>query len=552
MASVPDVPARPPRRLVRIEGDRGPSLAEKLSLELGRLSHGTLIHRLRLRGRFPAQLHGRPIDPFPGDAARGHAILSARAHGRGPMGAPPEQWIADTHRFDWLRDVAAADPNGLRAQVEPLLRAWLARFGHYHPLAWRPDLLGARTLAFVLHAPALLATPDLVHRSALLGTLARGTRHLATTLGQAPEGMPRLAACTGAIAGALLVPHCEADLARAERMFARTLDAFVGPDGGVASRSPIDMVETLELLVTLGACYAARARPLPAGHRAARARLAPAIAGLTLAGGMLAAFHGGVALPAARVRRALLLAEARDRPPAPPAGFLRLEAGATALVLDAGPPPESRLSHGAHAGTLAFELSDGAHPLIVNCGGARGGFRAPPGELGAVLRATAAHSTLVVADTNSTRLRDDGRLGAGVAEVYATLEDHPQGLLAEARHDGYAARFGLVHRRRLFLAQGGRDLRGEDLLEPAGRRRPPAAPYDIRFHLAPGVAAEPARGGAILTHPGGRWRFAARGAEFGLEDSLVFAASGRVERTQQLVLSGHGPGTAIWSLRALD
>ncbi|MFN3288534.1 MAG: heparinase, partial [Sphingomonadaceae bacterium] len=116
MASVPDVPARPPRRLVRVEGDRGPSLAEKLSLELGRLSHGTLIHRLRLRGRFPAQLHGRPIDPFPGDAARGRAILSARAHGRGPMGAPPEQWIADTHRFDWLRDVAAADPHGLRAQ----------------------------------------------------------------------------------------------------------------------------------------------------------------------------------------------------------------------------------------------------------------------------------------------------------------------------------------------------------------------------------------------------------------------------------------------------
>ncbi len=552
MASVPDTPTRPPSRLVRVEGDRGLSLAEKLSLELGRLSHGTLLHRLRLRGRFPGQLSARPIDPFPGDAARGRAILAARAHGRGPLGTPPERWAADTHRFAWLRDVAAADPHGLRAHLEPPLRAWLARFGHYHPLAWRPDVLGARTLAFALHAPALLATPDLVHRSALLATLARGTRHLAAALGQAPEGAPRLAACGGAIAGALLVPHCEGELPRAERMLASTLGDFVGTDGGVASRAPIDMVETLELLVTLGACYTARARPLPPGHRAVRARLAPAIAGLTLADGALAAFHGGVALPAARVRRLLLLAEARDQPPAPPAGYLRMEAGATVLLLDAGPPPESRLSHGAHAGTLAFELSDGTQPLIVNCGGARGAYRAPPAELAGLLRGSAAHSALIVADTNSTRVREDGRLGAGVTEVVARLDPHPQGQLAETRHDGYARRFGLIHVRRLFLAHDGRDLRGEDRLDPAPRRRPPAAPYDIRFHLAPGVTAEPAEGGALLTHPAGRWRFAARGAEFGIEDSLVFAPTGRVERTTQLVLSGHGPGVAVWSLRKLD
>jgi uncharacterized heparinase superfamily protein len=552
MASAPDAPARPSSRLVRIEGDRGPSLAERLSVEIGRLSHGTLIHRLRLRGRFPAQLLGRPVDPFPGDPARGRAILAAREHGRGPLGNPPAQWTADTHGFTWLRDVAAADPHGLRAQVEPVLRPWLARFGHFDPLAWRPDVLGQRTLAFVLHAPALLATSDLVHRSALLGALARGTRHLAGTLGQAPEGLPRLHAGAGAIAGALLVPHAEGDLARVERAFGRALDAFVAADGGVASRAPIDMLETLELLVTLAACYAARARPQPGAQRAARARLAPAISGLAHADGGLAAFHGGVGAPAARVRRALLLAEARDRPPATPAGFVRLDAGGAVVLLDAGPPPESRLSHGAHAGTLAFELSHGDRPLIVNCGGARGGWRAPPPDIAPLLRTTAAHSTLVVADTNSTRLRDDGRLGAGVVEVVATREDHPMGAIVEARHDGFARRHGVIHVRRLFLSRDGRDLRGEDRLEAAARRRPPAAPFDIRFHLAPGVTAEIDAGGALIRHAAGQWRFAARGAALAIEDSLAFTAAGRVERTRQLVLTGEGLASVAWALRALD
>lgn len=554
MASAPDAPARPTSRLLRVEGDRGPSLAERLSVEIGRLSHGTLLHRLQLRGRFPAQLLGRPVDPFPGDPARGRAILAARAHGRGPLGTPPARWGADTHGFTWLRDVAAADPHGLRAQVQPVLGPWLARFGHYDALAWRPDVLGQRTLAFALHAPALLATSDLVHRSALLGALARGTRHLAGVLGQAPEGMARVHAGAGAIAGALLVPHAEGELIRAERAFARILDEFVGADGGVASRAPIDMLETLELLVTLGACYAARARPQPAPQRAARTRLAPALAGLAHAHGALAAFHGGVSVAAARVRRALLLADARGCVPAAPSGYLRLDAGGAMVLFDAGPPPESRLSHGAHAGTLAFEFSHGDQPLIINCGGARGGWRAPPPDIAPLLRTTAAHSTLVVADTNSTRLREDGRLGAGVVEVVASHEEHPVGVIAEAQHDGYARRHGLIHIRRLFLSHDGCDLRGEDRLAAAVRRRPAGVTFDIRFHLAPGVAvdADADTGEAILRHAAGQWRFAARGAALAIEDSLAFTAGGRIERTRQLVLSGTGPGTVAWALRALN
>ena len=64
------------------------------------------------------------------------------------------------------------------------------------------------------------------------------------------------------------------------------------------------------------------------------------------------------------------------------------------------------------------------------------------------LSTTAAHSTLVIADTNSTRIRDDGTLAAGVEEVTLALRSSVEGQLIETSHNGYARRFGMLVRRR--------------------------------------------------------------------------------------------------------
>lgn len=541
-----------PRRLVRAPADRGPSLAEKLSGSVHRLSYGTVLHRLRLRGRYPLKLLGEPADPLPGDADAGRALISGRlVHAGYAAAARPFDWTAaappafalHAHGFAWLRDLAAADPARAARAAEPLLRGWLAAFARYDARAWAPETIGRRTLNWLAYAPQLLDTPDLVLRSAFLSALARGCRHLDRTVVKAAEGPPRIAAAAGAVAGALLVPHVEARLARAEALLARALDAFAA-DGELASRAPVDAIEALEIIAMLDACYAARGRRPPRQQAAAHARLAALAAGLTLGDGALAAFHGGVAVSPVRVGRATGPA---PEPHASPAGFQRLAAGGTIVVFDAAPPPAATHALGAHASTLGFEMSDGAQRLIVSCGGARGASRPPPPELARLLRMTAAHSTLVIADASSTRVRDDGRLGRGVTEVTAAREERSEGVLVEAMHDGYRRRFGVDHRRRLFLDPSG-DLSGEDSLLPR-RRSPRATRFDIRFHLAPAVTAELGGDGARLAHATGAWRFAGRGAALAIEDSLCFGPDGRVRRTRQLVLTSTGPATVRWTLK---
>lgn len=81
------------------------------------------------------------------------------------------------------------------------------------------------------------------------------------------------------------------------------------------------------------------------------------------------------------------------------------------------PPPIARAIEGGCASTTAFEFSDGAQRIVVNCGGARATVAQVPASLAHGLRTTAAHSTLTLGDSNSTAIHADGTLGRGVAEV---------------------------------------------------------------------------------------------------------------------------------------
>lgn len=230
---------------------------------------------------------------------------------------------------------------------------------------------------------------------------------------------------------------------------------------------------------------------------------------------------------------------------APQSGFQRLQAGRTLVLADAGRPPAAGYDRHAHAGTLSFEMSIGRERLIVNCG-------AHPGDDAwrEAQRTTAAHSTMLVGDTNSSELSRDGPLGRRPDMVTCRRDESDGNIWLDASHDGYQPTFGAVHHRRLYLAASGDDLRGEDRLEgsrPCG--------FTLRFHLHPGVQANLAQSGnaVLLRLPkGDGWRLTARGAALALEPSVYLGVQGETRRSQQIVLQGnHEPAetTIKWALQ---
>lgn len=547
------------KRLIRIGGDRGLSLADRLNEQLLRLSWRTPLHSLRLRGRHPLKLIAVADDPFFGDVASGRALLDGELAFRGERHAIQTLDLTKPgfskpfgdylHSFAWLRDLSSVATRLQAVPVaETLMRKWLA--AHADKVtdpAWRADQWGRRVLFWTAHAPLILSSTDLVYRSKVLNTLARGARHLDRSADRVPAGTPRIAAWCGVLAAGLMIPGGDPRRAFGEAGLTRALRASVSDDGGIVGRSPQALLEAVMLLTLLRSTYAARRLDAPELVDATLTKMVTALLGVTHGDRGLASWQGGLPVGGETIDAIVAATGVRVRPlrQARAWGYQRLAQQRTVLIMDAAPPPIARVTEGGCASTLAFEFSDGSERIVVSCGGARGADLRLPPALTEGLRTTAAHSTLVVGDSNSTAIHADGTLGRGVGEMELSRQETETASRIEASHDGYVRRHGVIHRRAIALGADGRDVRGEDSLLPAGRKgKASASSFAIRFHLHPAVEVSPTADGSgalLRTKSGAAWQFRARGGTLAIEESVWVDAKGIPRETQQLVLTGEAP-----------
>ena len=536
---------------------------------VGKLARGSIWSRLTGSSKKPLRLTAVPRDHVLGDRARGDALLAGRfilgddmisladldfatLGATGPL-------ATSFQGFSWLRDLAAAAGRDRGAKLaEVMAGRWLVAHGTRVDEAWAPALWGERILFWTAYAPYMLSSRDTGYRSALLNTLARGARHLDTNADRAVPGLDRITAWSGALAAALLIQGGAPRVARAEAGLMRALAAAQFEDGGLMSRSPHEQILLVDRLGLLRAAYFAAKQTLPDALESAAAAALAALHGVTMGDGALSSWQGGNASDPARIAALVEGCGLRARPlrAARGWGYQRLSALGTIIVIDAAPPPPARMAPLGTASTLAFEMSDGAQRLVVNCGGPGPVPSELPADLILALRTTGAHSTLNLNDCNSTAILDDGALGRGVDDVVINRAEDNDSSRLDASHDGYVRGFGLLHERSMILGNDGKEVRGQDKLTPKGRKKIKAdVPYAIRFHLAPGVEATPTADGmgAILRAAGSPpWNFRCRGAMLGIEESLYVDHRGVPLTTQQLVVVGEVSalgGTIAWQFR---
>jgi uncharacterized heparinase superfamily protein len=549
------------KRLIRLGEDRGLSLAERIANRFYLLSWKTPLHSRRLKGKYPLKLLAVPDDEIPGDPRAGNAIRAGYFLFRGlkqpiegidfaRLDLPPA-FVDYLHSFRWLRDLAGVASREQAAPVaEAIMRKWLdAHAETPSEPAWRADNAGWRLFFWTAYAPLILSSSDLVYRSLTLNCVARTARHLDRSADKAPLGLPRLVAWGAIVAASMLLPGGAARKLFGEAGLKRAIDSSFHHDGGIISRSPRDQLEGIMLLSMVTAVYDARRETAPTFLHEGLARTVPALQGLIHGDGGLGSWQGAGAIDARTVEAVVRASRVRARPlrQARDWGYQRIAAGQTVIQIDAAPPPVARLAEAGCASTGAIEISDGAHRLIVNCGGAGLEGAWVPRELAQGLRTTAAHSTLVLDDCNSTALLPDGTLGRGVTEVELNRQELETGSRIDLSHDGYVRRLGYVHRRLMLVSGDGKEIRGEDMLTPAERRRKPAKlPVLLRFHLAPGV--EPTltadnMGALLRIELGALWQFRAGAGLLSVEESLWVDGDGRPHATRQLVVTAEAlPG----------
>ena len=533
--------------------------------------------------RKPAKLRllATVASPLEGDRARGTAIRAGHFVVEGlklPLGdvdfapsarlAMPQQRLL--HGFSWLRDLAAAAPRETAAPIaEKLVARWLANHGEIGKgSAWSVERAGERLMAWLVQAPLVLSGEDPKLRPRMLRAIEQTARWLDRHVAGEQD---RLAAATGwcaIVAAGLLLPDGRPRRVFGEAGLLRVLGELVSEDGGVLSRSPLAQIQAIALIVDLEACYAAVKRAPPPALQTLLNLSVPPLLALRHGDGGLGSWQGSAAISAHTLARVIAASGVRARPARDTEhwGYQVVAAGNSVLQFDAAPPPRPRDARFGCASTLAFELSHGSSRIVVSCGGAVVAGGATPARIEQGLRATAAHSTLVLDDVNSTAVLINGQMGKGVEVVDSVRSTAGPGTRQatrlEASHDGYASRYALVHRRILMLSADGQELRGEDVLEPAGKRgKRGKVGFAIRFHLGAGVEvglSADKRGAGLALPDGSYWQMRLGGdsaeGSLAIEESLWVDGEGRPHGTSQLVIEGlasRGGGRFPWLLKRM-
>ena len=505
----------------------------------------------------PEGFAAEPVDRRPRDVENGARVLAGSfvfagsALHPGAKGdpwdrpSPSRRFAVALHRYCWLGDLLALGPQGAEEGLRLVLE-WRRLFGAWNAFAWSAEVLERRVFNLACAARAICEPASDAEAAAIASDLARQGRMLLSSIDGPVRAAERAAAA--AVAGAALSGRVgERLLTQGLARLQRALPHTVAADGGHASRSPQAALELLFDLLTLDQALSDLGLAAPDEMMRAIDRLAGALRFFTLADGALPAFQGGDEL-SARYVAAARRSDDVDRPiPAARNGYHRLEGRSLQAMVDVAAPSAGAWSVAACAQPAAVEVLANGRRLIVNSGWSPDAVGPP------ALRLAAAGSTATLGDLSCGEpLRGfvADHLGPRLAGAYETVTAHrhetEDGRWLEVSHDGWLARFGLRHRRRLYIDTTADELRGEDRFVPVGameRNLSPRqfVPFIVRFHVHPDVQVTLAQDRrSVLLRAGTRdsgWWLRNDAGEVEIEPSVHFH-EGQARRTSQIVLRG--------------
>jgi uncharacterized heparinase superfamily protein len=494
----------------------------------------------------------RAADPFIAEEiAEGRFPLAGRllaTEGKSPysLELPSREFAARLYSFSWLRHIRASKADAHAVVARRLTDEWLLSFGkRVGGLAWEPDTTAQRIIAWLSHSTVLLRDADIGFYRRFLRSLTAHVRYLENTAHYSPDGEARLRVRIALAAASVAIPSPARKVRRAAQLLDQELDRQILADGGHISRNPRTGLELLLDLLPLRQTYVNLGHDLPNRLIPAIDRMYPALRFFRHQGGELALFNGATTTLANELLSVLRYDETAGTPfkALPHMNYQRLAVGDTVVLMDTGVPLSAEMSKTAHAGCLSFELSSGKHRFVINSGAPR--FAGE--HYRQLARATAAHSTLTLNDTSSSRISKSTVSGPvfadGVNEVLVERHESDEGAEGlTAAHDGYLELFGLVHERTIQINSAGTMIRGKDRLKTSDNTDPERTAEDqavIRFHIHPQIDIKTVDKHEVrLVAPDGEsWTLSSLDVEIAIEDDVFFADPSGIRASKQIELA---------------
>ncbi len=452
-------------------------------------------HWLLSSGEAPSQIAVKMVDPWPGDAEAGRSLCRGIYNYNGvSINFAGDFWLESEdnphvrlqmHEFAFLRDLRAAGGDQARKLARQMVDSWIGEYDRWEPELWRADIIGQRISYWLSFYDFFCGSADEDFQARYYASLTKQARHLSRSLPGSLKGVPLLKAAKGLVFAGFSFPGREAWILQGFEILLQELPNQILSDGGHVSRSPQNLIETLQIMLDLR-CGLNRANlPVPEIVQHAIDRAGQALRFFRYADKKLALFHGGqegdaTLMDALQIQSA---ASGKTLKTLPESGFERVQMGRSLLMMDTAPIADSPADMTMHSSPLSFEFAYARERIFVNCGGHP---NAP--EWQQVLRHTAAHTALTLDGRPAHDFKSDGHIARRHGNIKCTRTETRDYCLLDAQHNAYVSLNGIAHKRRIYMGDMGLDIRGEDTLT-AEVIPTHAMKATIRFHLHPRVLA---------------------------------------------------------------
>ncbi len=203
------------------------------------------------------------------------------------------------------------------------------------------------------------------------------------------------------------------------------------------------------------------------------------------------------------------------------------------LFFDVVQPNKYKVSEGLSAGTLSFELSCINEKLITNCGASESSGKNPE-----YLRYSAAHSTIILQNTNISEIRENTNHIKFPQSVTFEANKLDKKIILEGSHNGYQKKFGKIIKRKIELIVNENKIIGEDSII-SSKNTVERTIFHIRFHLVDGVSfnfTNNKKNVILKTRNNNMWLFKSKNSLV-VEDSIL-VDNNKTVTTKQIVIKG--------------
>ena len=216
------------------------------------------------------------------------------------------------------------------------------------------------------------------------------------------------------------------------------------------------------------------------------------------------------------------------------------------IFMDTVQPKSSFHSKRLSAGTLSIEFSSNKEKIITNCGA----LEKSTGNA-SYLRYSAAHSTIILENTNISEIRDNQpHIKYPQMVSFKKQTEGPKHTI-EVSHNGYIKNYKKIVKRKIIFQDSESFLTGEDSIISSTSQNKEIV-YHIRFHILPNILITQTnnkKSVILKTRRSNIWLFNAN-KDIELEES-VYMDKNNVKETKQIVLKGitkHNREKINWSL----